>query len=538
MESDFQELRLIHDHASVGIAKLTPEGHFLQVNAKLCDILGYAAEELLTKTFAEVTHPEARSQVLQWASEFVDGTRSHLDVVKRFVHKQGHNLWMRVVANGVRDARGKLEHFVSVFEDHTEKRASEDLLRSQKEVLELMVRNLPLNSTLARIVMMIEEQAPGCQSTIYLVEDGRLKLGAAPSMPESFLRTVNGCPIGPSAGSCGAAAFHATRIISTDIEAATPESEPCWGQFKEWILSHGIKAAWSTPVISEDGRVIGTVSMCWREPKRPTPRHFELVDVAVRLMGIAIERDRTHRLLQKQQMQMIASSKLAALGEMAAGLAHEINNPLAIIQGRAEQLKLIVESRIQDPELLRDISLSIQGTTRRISKIIRGLKTFARDAENEPFESVAVGSIVEDTLQLCRERFKNSAVDLRLGPVPKELALLCRPVQVSQVLLNLLNNSNDAIEKLADRWVAIGIEDRGNEISIAVEDSGPGIPEGLRGRIMEPFFTTKDPNRGTGLGLSISIGIAEGHGGRLALDPDAPHTRFVLSLPKAQGSPR
>jgi PAS domain S-box-containing protein len=525
---------LIFLNAAVGIAHLGRDGQFLQTNPKFCELTGYSAQELASRKFSDITHPDEAVMSRAWMVELSRDKSSAVIGEKRYIHKQGHVVWACISVTPVRDRNGRIEYFVSVLEDITERKLSEDLLRAQREVLELMAENLPLDATLKSIIRLIEEQAPGSLSAICLVEGEKIRLCAAPSFPKSFMGSGEPWMIGPSAGSCGAAAYFRRRVVSTNIQE---EPESFWGDFREWILSYGIKAAWSTPAFSKDGKVIGTVNMCWREPKEPTRRHFELVDVATRLMGIAIERGQTERLLRDQQAKMIVSSKLAALGEMAAGLAHEINNPLAIIQCRAAQLSMMVESGQTTPALLDEVGRSIHATTQRISKIIRGLRSFARETEHEAKVRVPLAGIIDETLAFCKERFKSHAIELRMPQISQDLLLECRPVEMSQVLLNLLNNSRDAVEGMEEKWIEINAREEGERVLISVTDSGAGIPEEVRDRIMQPFFTTKAVDRGTGLGLSISDGIVSSHGGTLALDEASPHTRFVISLPMSQGAP-
>jgi len=524
MNADQSYFESIFLNTGIGILRATPEGRFLECNPKFCETVGYTQAELKQLSFFDITHPEDLKQSQAWTSRL--NSNQNIFGVKRYIHKQGHVIWARLSSTSVLDPSGKVQYFVSAVEDISEQKASEELLRHQSEVLELMAKNLPLNDTLARIVRLIEEQAPGALSTIYLIEEGRLKLGAAPSFPEEFLKAVNGAPIGPFAGSCGAAAYHAKPIISTHIE-----SDPWWGEYREWIMSYGLKAAWSTPVISKDGKVIGTVSMCWKEPKEPTPRHFELASVATKLMGIAIERDQTERFLRENQMKMVTSSKLAALGEMASGLAHEINNPLAIISNGADLLISALEKAKADPPLIEATAKSILNTVERISKIIKGLRAFARDGEHDPIQETPVEPILMETLAICRERFRSNNIELRVRIAP-EAKLHCQPIQISQVLLNLLNNSFDAVEFKKEKWVEVSVEDHEDNLLISVTDSGDGIPESVRSKITQPFFTTKPVNKGTGLGLSISSSIISSHGGTLQLDTNSKNTRFNIHLPK------
>lgn len=243
------------------------------------------------------------------------------------------------------------------------------------------------------------------------------------------------------------------------------------------------------------------------------------------------ELERVHRHLVEAQANMVQSSKMSALGEMASGIAHEINNPLAIIQARANVLKELAEENKASPELVIHAADSIEKTVMRISNIIKGLRSFARDGNNDPFEPNSLASLISDTLELCKERFKNQGVDLQVGPVPTELQINCRPSQISQVLLNILNNAYDAVSNAPEKWVRIEVREVESWIEIHVSDSGPGIPQEYIDKILQPFFTTKPVGKGTGLGLSISRGILSSHGGAIAVNTHDCHTTFIIQLP-------
>jgi C4-dicarboxylate-specific signal transduction histidine kinase len=246
------------------------------------------------------------------------------------------------------------------------------------------------------------------------------------------------------------------------------------------------------------------------------------------------ERVRAEKTILEQQIRAAGASKMASLGEMAAGIAHEINNPLAIISCHVQQLKDMVDAGDFEKENMAELADKVDQTALRISKIIRSLRFFARDGQDDPYEEASVREIVNDTLEFCRQRFLSHAVDLRVNPIPESLMIECRAVQIGQVLLNLLNNAHDAVEKLPDRWIELSVEDLEDAVRISVIDSGSGIASHIRGRILEPFFTTKEVGKGTGLGLSISKGIIESHHGNLYVDENWPHTRFVLEIPKKQ----
>lgn len=231
------------------------------------------------------------------------------------------------------------------------------------------------------------------------------------------------------------------------------------------------------------------------------------------------------------ELKLIESARLVSLGEMAGGIAHEINNPLAIISGRAAQLLRAAENQTLNPEHLMKGLKNIELTVDRIAKIIRGLRAVSRNAVNDPIEPVVVSQVVDEVLELATERLRNSGVQV-FKDINSQFIVTARGPQLAQVLLNLINNSFDAISSSPQRWIQIYTAVNADLIQISVVDSGNGIPEKVAQRIMEPFFTTKGVGKGTGLGLSISKGIIESLGGRFYYDNHHPNTHFVLELPK------
>lgn len=235
-----------------------------------------------------------------------------------------------------------------------------------------------------------------------------------------------------------------------------------------------------------------------------------------------------------QELKLIQASKMSSLGEMSAGIAHEINNPLAILSGKAQQIASAADRNLLNPATIKKHAVQIQETAERIATIIKGLRTFARDGSQDPFVLSSVAQIIQDTLALCATRFSHHDVTLTLADIPPRLEIDCRPSQIAQVLHNLLNNSFDAVMGRDEKWVRIELLNSESTLRIDVVDSGPGIKPELSEKIMQPFFTTKEDGKGTGLGLSIAQGIIENHAGRLSLNRTHPHTCFSILLPKRQ----
>jgi C4-dicarboxylate-specific signal transduction histidine kinase len=252
------------------------------------------------------------------------------------------------------------------------------------------------------------------------------------------------------------------------------------------------------------------------------------------MVGTAVditERKRMEAEIEAGREQIVASARLSALGMMAGGIAHEINNPLSIIHALASDLVEVIEEEgaAQTPVVLRN-SIRIRETADRIARIVKSLRLIAREGSRDRFHSVSVRKILDETLEICQERFRAHSVKLLLPKETPELLVSCREVQIAQVLLNLLQNAFDAGHP-GERWVHVEVTSRDNSVEISVTDSGPGIAPELRSRIMEPFFTTKAVGKGTGLGLSLSKTIAEEHGGKLICSQHHGHTCFSLELP-------
>lgn len=255
---------------------------------------------------------------------------------------------------------------------------------------------------------------------------------------------------------------------------------------------------------------------------------------------LAIRQDITElKLAQKtildQQEKLIATSKLSALGEMAAAITHEINNPLGVILGRVEMMKKLLQSKDLNYSMLERIADTIDITGRRIEKIVRSMRVLAHHGyDNEPFTACRLSEILQDSMDLCSQRFRNHGINISLPRIDESILIEARSYQIVQVLVNLLNNAHDAIQNQKEKWIRIEMMDLGNCIELAVTDSGPGIPEKIREKMFQPFFTTKDVKYGTGLGLSISMGIIHQHHGSLVYDEENAFTRFLLRLPKKQ----
>ena len=234
--------------------------------------------------------------------------------------------------------------------------------------------------------------------------------------------------------------------------------------------------------------------------------------------------------LERQKSVTINSARLASLGEMATSVAHEINNPMAIIVGNLHIINKLMTKETWDKDKIANASSKALETSTRITNIISGLKSYSRDTGEDPFVEEDLSNLVQHTLSLCSQRFSSNKISVHCAALEERITINCRPTEITQVILNLLNNSFDAIKDLEVKWVRLSYDSDGSKIRIKVIDSGPGVPEIVSNKIFDPFFSTKEVGKGTGLGLYISSNIVTAHGGRLFLGEDCENTCFVLEL--------
>lgn len=233
--------------------------------------------------------------------------------------------------------------------------------------------------------------------------------------------------------------------------------------------------------------------------------------------------------LHQQTLNSLNSSRLAALGEMSASLAHEINTPLSVIKGRGDSIKKVIKNTELNESVLEHLK-KIELMIVRISKIIHSLRTFARDGSQDSMVLFSFKKMLQEVLEISSIKFKSKDIDLILDLPDDPIEVFGREVQLSQVLINLLNNSIDSISELESRWIKISASKKQLKWVFSVEDSGNGIPKDIVEKIFNPFFTTKEVGKGTGLGLSISHGIIREHGGNISIDASSANTKFVFDL--------
>lgn len=252
---------------------------------------------------------------------------------------------------------------------------------------------------------------------------------------------------------------------------------------------------------------------------------------------VAIRYEITDRKLAEQQIEverkrMIESEKMASIGLLSAGIAHELGNPLGAIRGRLEMLLDMLNQENMDPQFAsQSVDKMIQSVD-RISKIIRALKGFSRDGSNDEKQEFNLIELIDDIVELSKQKCSKSNIEIRQKIEAQEIKVMGRETEIGQIIVNLFNNAYDAAKDSAKSWIEIEVINKDSKVVVRVQDSGSGVPEDIAAKIFDPFYTTKDVGKGTGLGLSLCRSFAEHHGGVLKLNPEISSSCFQLELPR------
>lgn len=317
-----------------------------------------------------------------------------------------------------------------------------------------------------------------------------------------------------------------------------------------------------SPLFDANGHILGIQGIFWDVTNEHRARE-ELREQNIQLANMNRSEKAAHEELKQAQSRMVSTAKLAGLGEMVAGVAHEINNPLSFVSNNVCVLQRDLVDVVELINLYRSIDEAIEGIApeqlatirelwsradldytlgnlqgllnrtrdglRRIQQIVKDLRVFARLDESD-LNEVDLNEGIDSTVNIVlgHAKKKQVRVELELKPLP---AITCYPAKINQVVMNLVSNAIDASHE--GGTVSVRSDIYGTGVRIEVEDHGTGIPPEVRERIFDPFFTTKPVGIGTGLGLSISYGIVTDHGGTIEVDSTPGQgTKFTVWLPK------
>lgn len=460
--------------------------------------------------FVQRIHPEDRTRVLQ-AFESASRAGRDFDAHFRVVLPDGTTKYQYGTGHPLFNSSGDVSEFVGIVMDETERRRAEALREGESRILEMIARDAPQGEILETLVRVVEAQFAGLLCSVLLLgEDGQhVRHGAAPSLPESYIRAIDGLCIGPKAGSCGTAMYRREPVVVTDIL-----QDPLWEPYRVVAESHGLRACWSTPILAHSGNALGSFAMYYREPRSPSPAEAQALKMATHLAGIAIERKQAEEELRQAQGHLAHVSRTTTMGELTASLAHEVNQPIAAAVTSASSCLRWLEGDVPNLDKARAAAMRIVKDGTRAAEIISRIRLLFQKGTPH-WESVDVNEVIEEMIVLLRGEATRHSVLVRTELAPDIPLVMADRVQLQQVMMNLMMNGIDAM-KAVNGTRELGIKSQhgdGEQLLVSVSDTGVGLPPQQEDQIFNAFFTTKP--HGTGMGLRICRSIVESHGGRL-----------------------
>jgi two-component system NtrC family sensor kinase len=489
-----QRYRLLAENVKDVIWTIDMNLRLSYTSPSITQLTGYPHEEYVTKTLEEILTPASVEFVTNlFAEELALDNSGHSDLFRartfeaELICKDGSTVPVEMKATGLRDADGRPIGVLGVSRDISDRKLSEKALQQREQDYSLL-----LESTLDSIIVVDAETL----KVIFGNRRSALMFGFDPVL------------------NAGVGVNLLDFIHPEDREMAIKG-------FVEDLPQRDRRQRYDVRAKTRDGREIWVSALATR------------IDFQGRVGVLLSLRDVTKEKLMEEERErleeeLLLAGRLAAVGELAAGVAHELNNPLAAIQGFAQ---LLTKSNDLKEATKKDLN-TIFREAQRAARITQNLLSFAR--RHEPEKSlISINEAIEKTLELHANPMKvnNIEVELELAPdLPKTLADFH---QMQQVFVNIVNNAEQAmVDAHGKGRLVVKTLKAGNMIQISFADNGPGIPEENINRIFDPFFTTKEVGKGTGLGLSICYGLVEAHGGRIyAQSKLGQGATFVVEIP-------
>jgi len=516
---------------------------FTKVNPAFIHVLGYSEKELLATKFFDFIHPDDINSTVAVIENNIKKGKKIQNFENRYRTKAGGYIWL----NWTSSPNIETGLTYAIARNITERKRGALFIENNAKILKMIATGQPPSIVYDAIALMYEARHPGMRCSMLELKGNKLMHGGAPSLPKEYCDAVNGLENGPNIGSCGTSTYTGKRVLVEDIA-----TDPKWAALKDTALPHGMRSCWSEPIRNPAGEILGAFGMYYNHPALPNEEELKDLESAARLTGIIMERKRAedslknakeeieawNKKLEKRvkektnellnaQAQLIQSEKLSAMGQMAGGLAHELNSPLGGLLPMIENYKDIAKEGSKD---YRELSLMLKACT-HMAKIVKDFGSLSRESSGKFYE-LSLNSVIEDTLSFSSGRLKQKGIQLIKEYEDNLPNIQGEQTELQQVVLNMITNACDATPKGGKFIIKTHFSKESDDSIIEFIDNGTGIKKEYLKKIFDPFYTTKRPGKGTGLGLSVSYKIIEKHGGKITVKSEpGKGTNLSIYLP-------
>lgn len=507
LQTGEERFRATFEQAAVGLAHVDLTGRWIRVNEKMCEIVGYPLAELMPLSFQDITHPDDLDEDMGNIDLILAGKITHYSMEKRYIRKDGSPIWVLLTVSLVRNADATPRHFVSVIQDITDRKQAEMKLAKAQSYIRNILDSMP--------------------SVLVGVDPKGVVTHWNKAAEEAM-----GIPADRARGSTLESVYPRLGVHLANVRASVELRKP--HRIEREMFERDMGIGYQDVMI------------------------YPLVSNGVE--GAVVRVDDVTQRVQIEEM-MIQSEKMVSVGSLAAGMAHEINNPLSAILQSAQVVLSRLESRsaaslqaaassgcslesiqmFMDKRGILDFLHGIREAGTRAAQIVANMLEFSRRTEAR--SPASANALLDKSLELALNDYDlEKKYDFKQIQIVRDYAedipdIQCSRTEIEQVILNLLKNAAQAMASAKGQTAAPSITLRtsrtASHVRIDVEDNGPGMPESVRKRIFEPFFTTKRQGEGTGLGLSVSYFIiVTKHGGGMEVESEpGKGTTFHISLP-------
>ena len=561
-ESD-ERYRAIFESTSDMLVLIDRKGKILDVNENIAQISEYEREEIVGKNIRALTKMMTKKSLAIIAKNFLK-RMAGMNIPPyeiQMIKKNGELRSVEINAVALRKD-GRIVGDLAIMKDITERKKREQLQHDENYVLTLLGQGAELSQLLDAIVRLGEYHDPSIKGSVLLFDPSReyLVQASAPSLPDDYNELLkNGLPIGPNVGSCGTAAYLKERVIVSDIE-----NSPLFKPFEEAVkraISNGLLSCWSQPIISSNGDLLGTIANYSNKLGEPNADSLRVLEWSARIAAISIERKQAEQELQKKneqldaqneelrateeelrasneelqatneelrdaQEKLVRSERLAAIGQLAGGVGHELRNPLSAIKNAVYYVRgKVAKSELgqKEPQVIEFLDI-MDDEINSSSKIINDLLGFSRVGK-PTVSPTRIERVIDDALSYTTipeniELTKKLDTDLPEVKIDTD--------QVRQVLVNMILNAVQAMP--TGGKLTINAKEKDKFLEVEITDTGCGMPHEVMVKIFDPLFTTRA--KGIGLGLAVCKAIIDRHTGYIEVKSEVEKgTTFIIKLP-------